>query len=245
MSLYIGENKMNLHIGETKVKLNALNGDYIILDGKLVWANPSLYLSNEYIDDKTIRPYINTGISQDSNSDLECVLYTYTRTPSINNCVPFGCWQLVDSANKIYAPTMMWHWNNQNDVDFMFGKERLDGGSLYNKKHKIVLKNKKYFIDGVLKKEFTSEFENEGKTTLFIMPIYYGSKFSYVDYPYAGRIYSYKVWNNGILVRYFVPVPTGLQIGSFTVPSNGMWDIVTQQFFGNSGTGEFSYGRDE
>ena len=55
----------------------------------------------------------------------------------------------------------------------------------------------------------------------------------------------YKFYDNGKLVRHFVPVPTGLQIGDFTVPSNGMFDIVEQKFYPNQGTGTFTYGKDE
>lgn len=61
----------------------------------------------------------------------------------------------------------------------------------------------------------------------------------------TGFDYYYKLFKAGSLICHLVPVPTGLQIGDYTVPSNGMWDVVTQQFFGNSGTGKFSYGRDE
>ena len=58
------------------------------------------------------------------------------------------------------------------------------------------------------------------------------------------RIYYTKIWDNDVLIRHFVPVPCGLKIGDFVVPSNGMWDIVEQKFYGNSGTGEFIYGVD-
>ena len=60
------------------------------------------------------------------------------------------------------------------------------------------------------------------------------------------RVYSAKVIrDNSMLIRHMIPVPAGLQIGNFTVPSNGMWDIVEQKFYGNSGTGDFVYGVDE
>lgn len=55
----------------------------------------------------------------------------------------------------------------------------------------------------------------------------------------------YKFWDKqGKLIRYFVPVPQGMKIGSFTVPSNGLFDIVNQQFYGNQGTGTFSFNQD-
>ena len=56
---------------------------------------------------------------------------------------------------------------------------------------------------------------------------------------YAARIYE-----DDVLVKHFVPVPACMRIGDFVVPENGMWDIVNQQFYGNSGTGEFIYGKD-
>ncbi len=61
----------------------------------------------------------------------------------------------------------------------------------------------------------------------------------------AMYIYSTKIYEDDVLVRHFVPVPCGLQIGNFVVPSNGMWDIVEQKFYGNMGTGDFIYGVDD
>ena len=61
----------------------------------------------------------------------------------------------------------------------------------------------------------------------------------------AMYIYSTKIYEDDVLVRHFVPVPCGLKIGDFVVPSNGMWDIVEQKFYGNMGTGDFIYGIDE
>ncbi|MFQ6730091.1 MAG: hypothetical protein ACLRFK_03535 [Alphaproteobacteria bacterium] len=58
-------------------------------------------------------------------------------------------------------------------------------------------------------------------------------------------LYGIKMYENDVLVRHFVPVPCGLKIGDFVVPSNGMWDIVEQKFYGNMGTGDFIYGVDE
>lgn len=61
----------------------------------------------------------------------------------------------------------------------------------------------------------------------------------------AMYIYSTKIYEDDVLIRHFVPVPSGLKIGDFIVPENGMWDIVEQKFYGNMGTGEFIYGIDE
>ena len=59
------------------------------------------------------------------------------------------------------------------------------------------------------------------------------------------QIYQVKLYEDDVLFYHFVPVPACMRIGDFIVPENGMWDIVNQQFYGNSGTGSFIYGKDE
>jgi hypothetical protein len=49
-------------------------------------------------------------------------------------------------------------------------------------------------------------------------------------------VYSFKIWQDGKLVRDFVPV-RGKDVG--------LWDLVTSTFFGNAGTGVFAAGPDE
>ena len=66
----------------------------------------------------------------------------------------------------------------------------------------------------------------------------------HANYMY-GKVYRAKIWENDVLVRDFISVPSGMLIGTYIVPSNGMWDIVEQKFYGNSGTGDFVYGIDE
>ena len=61
----------------------------------------------------------------------------------------------------------------------------------------------------------------------------------------AQKVKQCKIWQNNVLVKHLVPVPQGLVIGSYTVLSNGMFDIVNQQFYANQGTGAFTIGRDE
>lgn len=58
------------------------------------------------------------------------------------------------------------------------------------------------------------------------------------------RMYKVVLYEYLVPVRYFIPVPKGMQIGDYVVPSNGMWDVVEQRFYGNMGTGDFIYGVD-
>ncbi len=57
--------------------------------------------------------------------------------------------------------------------------------------------------------------------------------------------YDVVIYNGDTLLGHFIPVPAGMVIGNYTVPANGMWDVVGQKFYGNSGTGDFIYGVDE
>ena len=52
----------------------------------------------------------------------------------------------------------------------------------------------------------------------------------------AGKLYYLQIYDNGVLVRDFIPVRDG-QIG-------GLYDRVSGQFFGNDGTGDFILGGD-
>jgi hypothetical protein len=54
--------------------------------------------------------------------------------------------------------------------------------------------------------------------------------------PMMGKMYSFKIWQNGVLVRDFIPVRKG-NIGY-------MYDRVSGQLFGNAGTGAFIVGPD-
>ena len=115
----------------------------------------------------------------------------------------------------------------------------------FNKKLYIrtLLENDKYnfYVDGVSVKSVTAVEDY----TVNNLNLFKSSRSS--NWKSFAKIYNFKVLNstNTILKYHFVPVPTGLQIGDFTVPSNGMFDIVNQQFYPNQGTGTFTYGKDE
>lgn len=220
---------MNLHIGETKVKLSALNGDYIISDGKLVWANPNLYLrspARENAGQGFGRPIIDTGVT--------IADYTYG----------------LDLRYRAYKGPMegMLMLGNVNSYRYKIDKIALFGknnnfSKLTNFSACRMVYNGPTNTASLFWGDGTSETIDITTGTSFNL----GTQMlgSAWDYNTGFDYYYYKLLKDNALIRHFVPVPTGLQIGDYIVPSNGMWDIVTQQFFGNSRTGEFSYGRDE
>ena len=58
----------------------------------------------------------------------------------------------------------------------------------------------------------------------------------------VGRIYSCQIWQNGVLVRDFIPVRFTNGLGQ---SEGAMYDRVSGQLFRNSGTGAFNYGNDK
>ena len=62
---------------------------------------------------------------------------------------------------------------------------------------------------------------------------------SYAVYPCQLRtmIWYIKIWDRNKLVRNLIPVAEGDQIYDYTMPANGMFDLVTETFFGNQNKG--------
>ena len=52
----------------------------------------------------------------------------------------------------------------------------------------------------------------------------------------VGKFYSFKIWDNGVLLRDYIPVRKGT-VGY-------LYDRVSRKLFGNAGSGAFSYGSD-
>ena len=85
-------------------------------------------------------------------------------------------------------------------------------------------------VDGVTKVTWSTE------PTEFTTPQTI-TVFGFYTFPrLIGRVYSFKLWQSGVLVRDFVPVRVE-QVGY-------MYDKVSGQLFGNSGTGNFTLGPD-
>jgi hypothetical protein len=67
---------------------------------------------------------------------------------------------------------------------------------------------------------------------------------AYSDFPcpvypqqYMGAIWGIKIWDQDRLVRDMIPVKEGERIYDYTMPADGLFDLVTEVFFGNSNQG--------
>jgi len=225
---------------------------YTIVDGKLTWANPNIYLETDG------NAYIKLPYKINSRTTFDIKAY----------CPPnkSSSWFFGAGVSYMQSSMILYEYNDNSNTTYFYykapyidGQEDTSTGIRTSVKsnsgnpltYKSYISNDKYFLDVV---ENGSTYQKT--TTGWNIPSDLGHNIDYTGLfatfntntsvlsPHKSgiRIYKAKLWNNGINNFNLVPVPKGLLIGNFVVPSNGMWDIVTQTFYGNAGTGEFEIG---
>lgn len=230
---------MGLQVNGTsaeRVNFNSQAVNYVVKDGKLVWADPRIYLH------ATGTQYLDTGIYGSNDTDYK-IKWKNTRTSRTFASV-FGsrasasqnrCSIILGNSSSADVAVYV---NNYSNI---LGETELDyENQTPNSVREITKDNDLVTLNGV-SKSFSSVPVYTTPNTLKLFAIDTAGTISLY---LTGQIYYALFSQNSTLVRHLVPVPTGLQIGSFTVPSNGMFDIVNQQFYANQGTGNFTTGRD-
>ncbi len=207
---------------------SATDAQYEIVDGRLVWAHPDIYLKSNG------GQYIDTGIIP---SDTLGLKFNYWRESGTSDHVLIGSQIEIGSQVPEYARFTLgqssspyWGWNTY--------------------KHTGLSTTERYAV--------TLNYKNDRMVT-YNDTVYGSNLATHLDNPYSIyvfctnnhgtaavcskiKVYSVVITDGSDIIMHLVPVPAGLKIGDFTVPSNGMFDIVSQTFYGNSGSGEFEYG---
>ena len=220
MSLYLGTQKLKAYLNGDKKRVFAGRPDYLVFDGRLVWADPKIYLESA----GTPR-YINTGFVPDALCRYD---FAYSTNIS-NNTALFGqrtSGSYNTSTDQLYHNPRA---NNSDTQKFIYGRSSYSDECLVNQKYALSYTDAR-----------TDYASTEQPIYLFAMNIT-GSAGGH----FKGKFYYLKIYNgNDELIHHFVPVPSGMVIGNTTISANGMFDIVTQTPFYNSGTGDFTYGKD-
>lgn len=261
-----GKISNTLHIQYNNEIFHACPGNLSISDdyvfdgcGNLIWANENLYLAS------TGTQYINTEYIPTKYTDVVIVLKFSDDKykPNSTNTYIFG---VVDILNKSTFSVNFGNLSNQGYAVFPWLCLYSESGgiaSCWPSEFRITKEIKVTKNTWVLSRprRLCGFRENHyGMQDLPTIdadvtgPIYlFGGNRILEDGTSVARIYganeylykySASFYENGKLTRYMVPVPQGLKIKDFIVPENGMFDIIEQKFYGNSGTGEFIFGKD-
>ena len=179
----------------------------------------------EYIE-STGTQYINTGIKLDNNSSVE--LY-YQLTQAVQNRK--GLFGGLDTGGSKRFGALLSPSNNQLEGGYGSGNEFYQLGLPDTNIHVIKQEKNLLYFDGSLVYTFnTATF-----TQSFNAPL---GNFTFTNYnPASAKYYRSKWWDNGTLVRSFIPVRDENNVGY-------MFDEVTGQIFGNAGSGSFGIGND-
>lgn len=213
-----------------------LNKTYIKVNEKLWFGNQTQLVGcdeNVYLQSDG-NQYIDTGVTVDNTLSFD-IMFKYKDLSSERYFMyNSDGWGNTMFSILWYPPYAQYYFYLQSSDYYMYSV--LSDASQASDKIRLVsetdsvARSFQTYINGVLIKSDThAEAVNFSQNNILIGNNGY-------------LCYSAKLCKNGVFIRHFVPVSAGLQIGDFTVPSNGMWDIVNQRFYGNQGTGEFTIG---
>ena len=179
---------------------------------------PSGYKRLEYIQSSGTQ-YINTGFKPNQNTKIELDVLSAEGTSS-NIPYIFGT---QDSSNNYFVATWVLGYGNGmvttgiNLYDGKFHVVKVENGALYKDGSIIAQRTISSFSIGV---------------PIFLFAV--NSSRQSMGYG-ACKLRSCKIYNNGILVRDFIPCKNSSGV-------IGLWDDVNSAFYQNAGTGTFTSG---
>ena len=185
-------------------------------------ALPTGYTKLAYIQSSGTQ-YVDTGFkpNQDTRTILDFDIYTYSAAGYVFGCRDGGSEGYNNRYGLMYNGTFRTDYGNGNGLTF---SEALVHGDRH-----LIDKNKAVC---------TLDNERLTNTSTTFQSLYNMALFGIIEggsaiYLMSVRVYSCQIYDNGTLIRDFVPCIKD----DGTV---GLYDLVTQAFFGNAGTGVFT-----
>lgn len=171
--------------------------------------------------------YIDTGYAANLNTAVEVTFQTNS-----GNKWLFGS-RTSGGASNTYAV----HVSSMNSIWFQMANDssstQFSVGNIKDKQTTITVNKDAAYLNGT--QIGTVGRTSFGDNTLSLYLGVINVNGSGTDRPFVGKIYSMRIWDNGELVRFFVPARD--KDGNV-----GFYDLVTHQMFLNAGTGNFAYG---
>jgi len=202
-----------------------ISGDHCIVNGNLYWADPNLYLRSKG------QQYIDTGVVPDLNTSFEIAM----ADDSVNTLAMFGVKTgTVPSTNTGFGISL-----DNGKFGFFRNGTELAAMDKDNNYHVYYLSNTAASIDGTPYSFASATTPIDKNQSMYV----FGYNHNGLAYDKTLYVKYVKIWQGNTLIRHLVPVPKDLVIGNYTVPENGMFDIVNQQFYANGGISNFEYGK--
>ena len=201
---------------------NAGTGGF--LQGEIIYGNQSSSLPDEYQEVEYIKTtgtqYIDTGVNG-NNSNLKIEVTYESSAIGHAECNPVFIAR-SDSSSGI----ALWtdgHAQFGNSSSIVSGFDSVG-------KHKVTISKDGLYYDGAAM-PFTPGNNFDDVPLIIAKEINDGRT-------YSGKIYSFKVWNNDVLIRDLIP--------SYRKSNSevGLFDLVNTTFYENSGTGDLGKGND-
>lgn len=171
--------------------------------------------------------YIDTGYAANLNTAVEVTFQTNS-----GNKWLFGSRTSGGAAN-----TYALHVSSMNSIWFQMANDssstQFSTSNFSNKQTTITVNKDAAYLNGT--QIGTVGRTSFGENTLSLYLGVINANGNGTDRPFVGKIYSSRIWDNGELVRFFVPARD--KDGNI-----GFYDLVTKQMYLNAGTGNFAYG---
>ena len=192
---------------------------------------PNELTSTEYIETNS-EGYVNTGYYVNDSTEYE-ISAQLLDGQAKDGCL-FGSREKAGSSDGY----VLWHNNIRGDhlectsPVFAGVQKGATADVEYETfiKHKMELRNKKFYLDGVEKYTFTTAFPETNNYPLYLFTVNNGGTAD--ARKYRGKLYYFQLIENGNTVRYYVPVVRK----SDSV--KGVYDLVNGRFFTLSNTYE-------
>jgi len=186
----------------------------------------------EYLQSTGVGEYIDTGFKPNSNTTFELDFQFVSSNYEYDPMPIFGERDTDSGSNRKVA---IWVNKNSKQVALNFGT--YDSGFISNTdtsaRHIVSNNNATLYYDGTAIAYGSTQTFSTSPYTMYMFALHE----EYLSYRnQITRIYSLKLYDNGTLVRYFIPCLRN----SDNKP--GMYDMVNSKFYTNQGNGEFVYG---
>lgn len=186
---------------------------------------PNGYTKVQYIE-STGTQYINTGFKPNNASRI--VLDIDVTAKSSQSGI-FGARNGTASSGF-----NVWTWNDNAGYQVDYGTQQfLEVGGNSSGRHILDLNQHVFYVDGNPVNTATVQSFNCSYNA-YLFTVSSGGNLM-TNYPCIAKLYSCQIYNNGTLVRDFVPCtnPSGVA---------GLYDTVNDTFYTNEGTGTFGVG---